>query len=351
MFASRDLRNKDQIVNIKNGVDHLLFNSTDVLNIINGYNGLSAPTSARMIRLFRDTSSREEISMLASLAAPFPQIDAVVNKAHARKEKHLPETLMKAALQAIRDGDVSLRDDNNVILYEGMTEKLLQLCNNLYPKLFSETLFPAFQEKARCAIPLESKEQKEDKENRYRTKIKDIFKANKNNDSDTLPALEVFKNWAAKLSVADKILLTWLARVELANEGGTLQKLEEIEKDTGSYFGFLGNRFCNEVIWDALQKNLSPRQQQVLRCGVYHVFNPERGIELIRSIDLDSSSFIHNRDFFYDQCGARGGAGRCYASETWTQKLLQAITSATQVLCHNSDLYTSAIPVLSNVES
>jgi hypothetical protein len=294
-------------VRINGGLDHPIFNSTDILNIINGYKGLSAPTSAWMIRLFRAPSLEEEILMHAHYAGPLDQLEALAKKAHNRKEKHLPNTLIKAAVQALRVGDVSLRDDNNIVLYEGMTEKLLQLCSDLFPELFQKKLFPRFQEQARHAAPQENKEQKEDKERRFQAKIENIFNANRDNNAEAANAIQAFKNWANELSVADKILLIYLARIELANKGETLP---------GGLYGELGDRFCTEVIWDALQKNLPSRQQQILACGVNYVFSSTLGIrKLVRFIDFESASFIAKHGFFYNEFGGVWAVGRSAMAE------------------------------------
>lgn len=68
-------------------LDHPIFNSIDVLNIINGYNNLSIATSAWMIRLFRSPTLEEEILMYAHYAGPLDQLETLVKKCHSRKEK------------------------------------------------------------------------------------------------------------------------------------------------------------------------------------------------------------------------------------------------------------------------
>lgn len=330
--GKRNLEDKGEITRIRDGINHPLFDSTVVLNVINQYSGFYAPSSA-WVRLFRDSSLQEEILMHAYHAGPFDQLETLIKKAHAREEKHLPDTLIKAALQAMCDGDVAIKDDSNKVIYEGMTEKLLQLCNKLYSDLFSKTLFPAFQKEVGRILPPESKEQIEDKENRYRDKIKEIFKANEKNDSDTSHALETFNKWTENLSMADKFLLTGLAIDELANEGGKLKKVKAgpDKEDWGGWYGFLGDRFSNKVIWEALQTKLSPRLQQVLSCGVYYVFNPQLGRALIRSIDLDASVFASSVvGGFYNVYGGLAVGRR----ERWGglfQNLWQAIASASRL--------------------
>ena len=138
---------------------------------------------------------------MLNYAAPLDQVEALVRKAHARKEEHLPNTLTQATGQAIRDGDVSLRDDNKVVIYEGMAEKLMWLCEDLYPIKAYPDIFPTL-EQARLAAPLEDKKQIEDKERNYQVKIKEIFDAeNKKNDSNTLSAIQTFKDWTKEISV------------------------------------------------------------------------------------------------------------------------------------------------------
>lgn len=296
MAASRnqDIESKEskgEIVLIKGGINHPLFDSTDVLNVIDQYRGSYASSSA-WVNFFRDSTLKEEILMTALHGG---DVKPLVQK--ARGEKHLPDTLIQAAVQAIRDCDVSLRDDRNVVIYEGMAENLLQLCCDLFPDRFSKELFPKFQKQAKLAAPLEEKEQKTDKARCFQAEVKKVFDANKENNDKTLIALQAFNDWAKKLSAADKIIVIYLAIVELANRGAELP---------GRWHSPLGDRFCKEVLWDALQKNLPPRQQQIFVFGIYYVFNPRPPQKLIRSINLDSPSIAYP-EIFYTEFGERRG--------------------------------------------
>lgn len=328
MVASRGTESKeskDQIVRIEGTIPHGLFtNSIPLVKIISGYRG---EASSDFAKFFSDSSLQGEILIRARYAAPLDEVEALIRNAHTRDEDHLADTLVKATLRAIRDCDVSIRDDNNNVIHEGMAERLMGLCEELYPKTYAEKLFPICLEQARLAEQLENKEQKEDKERDFKAEIKKVFDANKENNDKTAEALQAFKDWTKKLSVADKILAIYLTRVELADRGGELRSIEE--KDQGKWYGLLGDRFCNEVIWEALQKNLSPRQQQIAECGVYYVFNPSSSRKLIRTFDINSASFLGGRIDFYDDYGRRWAAARLGMRRAAI--LLQAIASASKL--------------------
>lgn len=103
-----------------------------------------------------------------------------------QKRKNIcPNTLIKAAVRALHAGDVSFRDCNNV-LYEGMTEKLLQFCSDLFPELFQKELLPHYQEQViEFIVSLENIEQKEDKELRFQTKIDNVFNSIRDDNRET----------------------------------------------------------------------------------------------------------------------------------------------------------------------
>lgn len=134
--------------------------------------------------------------------------------------------------------------------------------------------------------------------------------------------------------------MIYIVRVKLAFEGEALLY--------GGLYGERGNRFCTEVIWNALQKDLPPRMQQILALGVYYTLNPTALIKLTRFIDFESSSFITTigkNGFFYNEFGKEyyPAFGRNYDVFAWGAnsyiKLVQEITLASLLnLSHNSDL-------------
>ncbi|MHB1948792.1 MAG: hypothetical protein ACYCQI_11855 [Gammaproteobacteria bacterium] len=340
--GNKKLAENKEIIHIGN-VKHPLFEGGfhPLVNLINEYSGVKTHPAhpAAWLSFFSSSSLREEILLLARYAGPLKTVEAHVRKAHERKEAHLPDTLVQATVQAIQDGDVNLIDDNNKVIYEGMAERLMKLCKDLYKDRFAECL-----EQVRRAIPVESKAQQEERERINQDAIRQLFNALKKNDKDTAEAIKTFKAWAKTTSVINRIHLIYLALVELAEKGGELQ---------GGWYGSLGDRWCYEVIGGILQReNLSPRMQQVLEFGVYYLFNPSAYLhnkkELVRATDFDSAVFIGSghREIgvsdFCDASGAAAGARRDAARfrRRSFQNLLRAITTAYNRYCTATELST-----------
>lgn len=92
--------------------------------------------------MFWTSSLKEEILSLAYHAAPLNQIEKCIKKAHKKKEKHLCDTLVEATIEAIINGDVTLKDwkgnelknEKGEIIAKGMADKLMQLHDELYPE-------------------------------------------------------------------------------------------------------------------------------------------------------------------------------------------------------------------------
>ncbi|MHB1948964.1 MAG: hypothetical protein ACYCQI_12730 [Gammaproteobacteria bacterium] len=338
--GNKKLAESKDLIHIGN-VNHPLFNGVcRAVNHINEYTGGFTSDYSTWLSFFGSASLKEEILLLARYAAPLEKVEAYVRKAYENKETHLPETLVQAAIQAIQDGDVNLIDDKDKVIYEGMAERLMKLCKDLYKDRFAECL-----EKVRQALPIESKAQQEERERLNQDAIQQLFNTLKKNDKDTAEAIKTFKAWAEKTSVINRIHLIYLALVEMAEKG------EELPEGR---HGAVGDRWCYEVIGGILQREgLSPRMQQVLAVGVYYVFNrydyPHKQ-ELVRAVDFDASVFIGSGDLeigVSDFCdvfgrassfvlsiprgyGLRDGAGGL----TWISKLITSNYNSIQSLLH-----------------
>lgn len=323
--GNKKLAESKEIIHIGN-VEHLLFGGgyRGIVNCINEYTGFTSDHST-WFSFFGSTSLKEEILLLAHYAAPLEKVEAYVRKAHEKGEDHLPDTLVQATVKAIQDGDVNLIDDNKNVIYEGMAERLMKLSKDLYENRFAECL-----EQVRRAIPIESKEQQEERERNNQDAIRRLLNAFKKNDKDTPEEIKAFKAWAKTTSVINRIHLIYLALVELEEKGG-LQ---------GDRYGELGTRWCYEVIGGILQrKDLSPRMQQVLAFGVYYVFNhcdylPNKR-ELGRVVDFDAAIFIGDREIgvsdYYDELGLDGPGAL----------VTKALSSSDERICSVSKLTTS----------
>lgn len=349
--GNRNQKSKDQVIHI-GGVNHPLFVADyhGVIKHISDYCGFSY--SPAWFNFFSSPATlEEEILMLARYGAPLATVEAYVMEAYTKKEKHLPVTLIKATVQAVRDGDVTLRDDKNVILCEGMAEKLMALCKVLdktHPGIFAECM-----KQARLAAPFEDETQRETRENLNQDAVRQVFDAIQKNDDKTTDAIKTFKEWAGKTSVINRIHLIFVAREELANRGHELPPVNL--KDRGKWYGVLGDQFCYEVIGDALQADLPPHMKRALAVGLYYIFN--RTKELVRVNDPDgvSASFINPADgwllglsCFYSEFGPVAGGGRRRGGE-FLQNLLRAITAALRSY-YTPTASTPCEPVSDNVE-
>jgi hypothetical protein len=300
---------KYQYVPVTNRIEHPLFidGLGGVRNIIFEYAFSADPTWLKSaFTLFNSPSLEWKILTSAYYAAPLKDIETLVRTSHAREEKHLPLTLIKATKQAIQDGDVTLRDDKNVIICEGMANKLMMLYNELYPNQYHKCLT-----EAKRAAPLEDEEKKATRESQNRLKIKQIFDAVKQNDDKTTEAIKTFKDWANSTSVLNRIHLIYVAQQELAARGNELPSVNA--KDKGNWNGILGHQFCFKVIGDGIQRSLPPFMQIILRFGLENLFYTPFVIDpvdlgfddydpplysacpanLVRQADPDASSFIY----------------------------------------------------------
>jgi hypothetical protein len=262
-------------------INHPLFtNSLDgIRDIIEAY--ANAPSLLKELTLFNNSSSKFEILALAHHAAPFSRIEVCSRRAHARKETHLPNTLIEAAIKAIDEGDVTYRREEDVIC-EGMAEMLMKLYAEFYPQTYPEAL-----QKVRHATPREEEKQRSDRERLNREAIKRVFDAYQRNDSNIIGETENFLHWARTTPVINRVHLIYLARMESTDKGEHLPKVNE--GDSGGWYGLLGNQFYYRVI-GGLQLDLSPRMKQVLIAGIYKFFN--RSTIRLRFIDPDSAFFI-----------------------------------------------------------
>ncbi len=294
-------------------IDHALFTNglSDVRNLIYEYAFHAEPRWLKnTFTFFNNPSLQWKILTLAYYAAPLDQVEACIRKAYAKKEAHLPDTLMQAAIQAIQMGDMTLSDEKGIIC-EGMANRLILLDQTFYPDTFPERL-----EKIRSAVPIENEKQKQDREQFNQEIITQVFNAIKKNDNNTIFTIEAFGNWAKETTVINQIHLIYLATKELAERGSELPKIDE--QDLGGWYGTLGNQFCHGVIGRELQKNLrSPWIQQLFSDGIFYIFNRIKAVA--RYIDTDSSSFCAppgtslslGNNFYYDIYGSRcPGAGQ-----------------------------------------
>lgn len=310
---------KYQYVPVKNSLQHPLFTGgcNGVRNIIYEYAFSGDPTWLKStFTLFNSPSLQWKILTSAYYAAPLKDVESLIRTSHAREEKHLPLTLIKATQQAIRDGDVTLRDDKNVFICEGMANKLMMLYKELYPNQYHKYLT-----EAKLAAPIETKEEKTVREDRNKAEIKQVFNAVKQNDDKTTEAIKTFKNWANNTSVLNRIHLIYLARKELSERGHELPSVNS--EDQGSWYGVLCNQFCFEVIGDAIQRGLPPFMQEILWTGAYNVFN--RTACLVREADPDASSFIYPVSFISEKESELGVSalfdefGVCFGVSGWWQ--------------------------------
>ncbi len=292
---------------------------------------------------------RWEILTLVYYAAPLDRVEACIRKAYARKEAHLPDTLLEAIILAIQNGDMTLSDKKGIIC-EGMANRLLLLDQTFHPDL--ERL-----KKIRLAVPIEDEKQKQDREQLNQKKITEVFNAVKANDKNTIPAIAEFGDWAKKtITVINQIDLIYLAIKEMAERGGGLPKVDG--QDSGRWYGKLGDQFCYGVIGRELQKNLrSPWIQRLFSVGLSYVFNRIKGVA--RRIDIDSAAFSSpgahlslGDNFYYDIFGKVAGVPRVASSLSHhLENLLRAITAASKLYTASSTRKMQVAPQLSgNVE-
>src|ERR1700733_5572332 len=65
---------------------------------------------------FWTPSLKQEILSLAYHAAPLDQVETYIKKAHTRKETHVRDTLVEATIEAIKNGDITLKDEKGCVL-------------------------------------------------------------------------------------------------------------------------------------------------------------------------------------------------------------------------------------------
>jgi len=268
---------------------------------------------------FWTPSLKQEILSLAYHAAPLDQIETYIKKAHAGMEKHLPDTLVEATIEAIKNGDVTLKDKKGCVLKdakgnviaEGMAEKLMDLHDALYPNDMKCI------DKVRPKLP--PVEDEKDKKAREETNIEvvnQVFDAIRLNDQNTNAAIKNFKEYVGTTSPLNRIHLLFVSFDVLARRGGDLPRIEG--ESYGQWWGKLADRFCFEVIGAGIQKDLPPRIQQLLKTGLYYILN--RDSIAHRTLDVGGLSFRglsgSNREravnSYYDDAerAARASAGR-----------------------------------------
>ncbi len=76
------------------------------------------------------------------------------------------------------------------------------------------------------------------------------------------------------------IHLIYCAFDVFARRGGTLE---------GGWYGDLGDQYCFEIIGDAIESELPPRIQQILKSSLYHLLNVNRAAP--RAVDPSSAIF------------------------------------------------------------
>jgi hypothetical protein len=269
---------------------------------------------------FWTPSLKQEILSLAYHAAPLDQVETYIKKAHAKRETHLPDTLVEAAAKAIKNGDVTLKDEKGNVLKdaegnviaEGMAEKLMQLHDELYPKEMKCI------NKVKPKLPVENEKDKKDREGTNIAAVNQVFDAIRLNNQDTDAAIKNFKEYADTTSPLNRIHLQFVSFDVLAKRGGDLPRIEG--ESYGEWWGILADRFCCEAIGAGIQKDLPPRIQQLLKTGAYSILNRERIAH--RTLDVGELSFRgapgSNRELgvysFYGG-GVLGGGGRRLAAD------------------------------------
>lgn len=145
----------------------------------------------RLFAFFDSPGLEKEILYLVDHAGPLDTIESYIRKAHARKESHLPDTLLEATSRAIKNLDHNIQTEHTKELtttrldghqetklittfgiIEGLAEKLLNLHAELFPSTYAEALT-----RARLAAPIEEEKIQSLREKENFEVIKKIYNA------------------------------------------------------------------------------------------------------------------------------------------------------------------------------
>jgi hypothetical protein len=219
--------------------------------------------------------------------------------------------------------DQTLRSSNGTVLSEGAEAKMLQLHEEMErQKVLPPGSHQDALEKAQRAGLQETAAEKATREANNVAAVGDVFNAFVGDDRDTpavkaqkiTDAINIFERFMKNLKQqmttngimttnkyhVNLIHLNAVAFDVLSKRGGTLQ---------GQWYGALGDRFCFEVIGGAIQSKLPPRARQLLRGGIYYLFNTGR--QITRDLDVNGLSFkslpsgsaVLGLSLFYDDFG------------------------------------------------
>lgn len=225
---------------------------------------------------FFRSSLEQEILALAYYAAPLDKVERYIRTAHAKNEKHLFATLVKAIIEAIKNLDVTIRDEKGEEIAEGMAEKLMKLLEELFPNTSHHCL-----EMIRLAVPSEDEEVKKAREAANVAAVHQLFDAIKKNDKNTDAAIKNFEEFVKHTSQLNRLHLLFVAFDVLANRGGELD---------GKWYGALADRICFEAIGIAIEMGFSPRMRKILEIGVFYILNRTKTAE--RQLDIDGKTFV-----------------------------------------------------------
>ncbi len=277
---------------------------------------------AKLASLSKNCNKFFQPSLLAAkvyYAAPLAEIEQEIRNAFAKDPTILSRTFHLGVASgtlsqlAVIGLDQTIRNDQDAIVDQGMAEKILELHAELSRDTYKQAL-----ENTKLAAPVEEEEEKKDRESANAKAVEDVFDAIRRNNLDTKQAIADFKTWVKnqkpKVMTDNRyhlnlIHLIYCAFDVLANRGDSLQ---------GYQYGALGDQFCFEVIGDAIESELPPRIQQMLRSSLYHLLNWNRAAP--RDVDLNATLFKSHKpswsstklrlgvDSYYDDIGG-GGAG------------------------------------------
>ncbi|MHB1948097.1 MAG: hypothetical protein ACYCQI_08295 [Gammaproteobacteria bacterium] len=351
------LESKDPAIHIDD-IEHALFTRDGGMQSIRKYiydYAFEAETEAFLDKdftFFGISSLEAQIATLASRAAPLELVESYVRKSYARKEKHLASTLMQAIIKAIKDGDVTLRksDGSEVNKGEGMADRLIKLYKELFPDTFMQCLNQV-KETARCLVD----EKEIAARDAHLIVVNQVFSAIIKNDANTAEAIKNFKDFAKETTILNRLHLLSVAFSVL---GKRLEEipLKEGEMPTHPHFRMLAHRYCYEVIGSALEMDLPARIRQLVKIGVFYLFNwsqpAERQLDF-KELFLNDRRWTHvhhklGKNCFYADTGVTEvppPAWSCNNSYALFQDLLRAISSALKFYT-NSANYTLSEPML-----
>jgi hypothetical protein len=282
----------------------------DVERLTHHYFDDEAKCLEKHYTFFGFPSIEKEILALASNAAPLKDVEDRIKKVYESKDEKsgLLDTLVRARELAIKNLDVDITDTKGDIT-PGMAETITRLGNQLYKDAFQARL-----QQEQPALPIESADQKKEREDTNVAAVNDVFNAIKKNDENTSKAIENFKDFVKSRDAnpLNRLHLLSVAFDVLANKGEELPSINA--NDDGRWYGALGDQYCFKVIGDAIEMGVTPRVRQILKTGAYYVLNGTRKVE--RS--LDNGGLVFNFPFssarlgvdsYYDDSGPAGEGG------------------------------------------